>query len=793
MAANYQDFAVSSLYTGTQILDGQSSIAKVLDSLAASHRRLEVTTTNTVATLRKDILDTLEGLRLNDNKKNQNQIHKPHVEQRLAFQISALMIEAQNLSRDLKVIKSLKFSTISERRTRIRDAHPNTFEWLFDETISNDTVSGVEHIASFLAWLETKTGVYWLGGKAGSGKSTLMKFLDGHEKTRSALRYWAGSKTLVTASFFFWNLGVDMQKSQEGLLQALLYHVLRQVPSLIRIVCPVHWNNDGFEQPEWTRPEILKTLHELRKQTFDTTRFCFFIDGLDEYEGTHDDIIELINSFTSAEDIKIVISSRPWNVFEDAYGRNSGQSLRLQDLTRNDIECFVRDNLEKDRNFRQLKLKDPRYEDFVQEIVERASGVFLWVFLVVRSLRRGFNNADTVDELQERLRVLPTELEVYFGHMMSTMEKVYHKQAARLLLICFHAPKALTVMTASKFDEEDISFGLATKSQPLGAYGYTQRVEITSRRIKARCTDLLEVWGNRVNFCHRTVYEFLDLPDTRRVLYGRAGNDFDTENYFCNAILYQIKTFPTAGDKGQYSDQPYQPIDDLVNEFMCYAEELDSRTKLDHRLLDDLISPVEFYRRLDLQYLQRCWPWPPLFLDAGCQEGWMIALALYYGIDGYIRAKSEYVQSLIKKKVYIDEHSLLAVALRLIKKTEYRWPDNRTPIKPCVVARLLELGADPNECPIILPIWCAFLLKMPKRLTPETRRAYITIVELLLRNGAILSPGMYSRLKASLFSSCSSEEATYLHGLIENVIEKRRPGKALSSIKKYFVGKKKKK
>lgn len=783
---------MSNLYTGTQILDGQSNIAKVLDGLAASHRRLEVTTTNTAVTLRKDILDTLERLRPNDNIEYQNQIHEPHVEQRLAFQLSALMSEAQNLSRDLKVIKSLKFSNISERRTRIRDAHLNTFEWLFDETISNDTVSGAEHMVSLLDWLKTKTGVYWLGGKAGSGKSTLMKFLDGHEKTRSALRYWAGSKTLVTASFFFWNLGVDMQKSQEGLLQTLLYHVLRQVPSLIRIVCPVHWNNDGFEQPEWTRREILKTLHELRKQTFDTTRFCFFIDGLDEYEGAHGDVIELINSFTSAEDIKIVISSRPWDVFEDAYGRNSGQSLRLQDLTRNDIACFVRDNLEKDQNFRQLKLKDRRYEDFVQEIVERASGVFLWVFLVVRSLRRGFSNADTVSELQERLRVLPTELEVYFGHMMSTVEKVYHKQAARLLLICFHAPKALTVMTASKFDEEDISFGLATKSQPLDAYGYTQRVEIASRRIKARCTDLLEVRGNRVNFLHRTVYEFLDLPDTRRVLYNRAGNNFDTDNYFCNAMLYQIKTLPTAGGKRQYSDQLYpdQPIDDLVNEFMCYAEELDFRTKLDHRLLDDLICPVEFYRGLDLAYHQRSWP--SLFLDGGCQEGWIIALALYYGIDGYIRVNSEYVQSLIKKKVYVDEHSLLAVALRLIKENEYHGPDNRTPVKPCVVATLLELGADPNECPRSLPIWCAFLLNMPKSLTPETRRAYITIAELLLRHGAILSRSMYLTLKDSLFRSCSSEEASYLHGLIDNAIKKRRSGNTLSSsIKKHFGGREK--
>ncbi|KAL8834112.1 MAG: hypothetical protein Q9170_003915 [Blastenia crenularia] len=787
IAADYQDFAALSLYTGAQILEGQSSVAKVLDSLAASHRRFEITTMNTAASLRKDILNTLHGLQPNSDKENQDQVPTPRVERHLALQLLALMEEARNLSNDLKVIKSLKFSNISERRTRIRDAHPNTFEWLFDETITKDTVSGAERIIPLLEWLKTKNGVYWLSGKAGSGKSTLMKFLDGHWKTESALRHWAGPKTLVTASFFFWNLGVDMQKSQEGLLRTLLYHVLRQVPSLIRVVCPVHWNSDELEQPEWTQPEISKCLHELRKQSLDTTRFCFFIDGLDEYEGSHGDIIELINGFTSTEGIKIVISSRPWNVFEDAYGHNSGQSLQLQELTRNDITCFVRDNLEKDRDFSQLKLKDRRYEDLVQEIVERASGVFLWVFLVVRSLRRGFSNSDTVSELQKRLRILPTELEVYFGHMMSTVEKVYHEQAARLLLICFHAPRSLSVVTASKFDDENINFGLATKTHPLDTDEYDHLIKITSKRIKARCTDLLEVGGNEVNFLHRTVYEFLDLPDTRRLLIGRAGKDFDTNNYFCNTTLYHIKTLPTTGGKMQYFDQP---IDDLVNEFMCHAEELDFQSKLDYRLLDDLVSPVEFHRRLNITYRQRSWP--SLFLESGCEEGWMIVLALYYGIDGYIRIKGEYVQSLIKKKAIVSRHSLLAVALRLIKEDEYHWPENRTPFKPCIIATLLELGASPNECPKKLPIWCAFLMKMPKDLSSDAKRPYLTIAELLLRNGASLSPTDYLKLKPALLRCCSPEETTYLSGLIENEMRKRKRGNPVASLRKYFVGRAKK-
>lgn len=59
------------------------------------------------------------------------------------------------------------------------------------------------------------------------------------------------------------------------------------------------------------------------------------------------------------------------------------------------------------------------------EIVSRAQGVFLWVFLVVRSLVQGLTNADRITDLERRLRSLPTDLETYFRHMLDTIEDVY--------------------------------------------------------------------------------------------------------------------------------------------------------------------------------------------------------------------------------------------------------------------------------------------------------------------------------------------------------------------------------
>ena len=359
--------------------------------------------------------------------------------------MAALVAGSEILGRELGIIKSLHFTTISERQVRIKEAHPLTFDWIFE---SKELHENNRAEASLLDWRRTRNGTYWVSGRAGSGKSTLMKYLHDHTKTREALNVWAAGKRLVTASFFFWNAGTEMQNSQQGLLQTLLYSILRQCPAQISSVCLTLWQDPSLTGFIWTLTELSNAFNRLKVQTLDSTKFCFFIDGLDEYEGDHTELIALVKEFTSSNYIKICFSSRPWNVFEQAYGDNTGLKLRLQDLTRGDITCFVTEKLAEEPQFRSLKAEDNSYGDLVNEIVERAHGVFLWVFLVVLSLRCGLTNSDTISELQTRLQILPTELEEYFQHMLDSVEKVYHKQAARIYLMRLSSPGELrTIIT----------------------------------------------------------------------------------------------------------------------------------------------------------------------------------------------------------------------------------------------------------------------------------------------------------------------------------------------------------
>jgi chromosomal replication initiation ATPase DnaA len=136
------------------------------------------------------------------------------------------------------VLKNLYYPTIKERFEEVAEAHQKTFNWVFQGPKANTTYS---QWSNFAEWLQNDHGLYWISGKAGSGKSTLMKYIYSDTRMRSIATSWAAASTLCIAGFFFWSSGTKEQRSQSGLLRSLLYDTLSQFPSLIPIVLPSQW------------------------------------------------------------------------------------------------------------------------------------------------------------------------------------------------------------------------------------------------------------------------------------------------------------------------------------------------------------------------------------------------------------------------------------------------------------------------------------------------------------------------------------------------------------------------
>jgi hypothetical protein len=393
---------------------------------------------------------------------------------------------------------------------------------------------------------------------------------------------------LITASFFFWSAGTLLQKSQEGLLRSFLHEVLQKHRSLIEEVFPSEWNEESERRTNstfagaWSRSQLIDACYRLANQKTLSFKFCFFIDGLDEYHGDH---VELVNLLC-----KLVQSNK--NLFQVAFGEQNYPSLRLEDLTRNDILLYVQAKLGGHKTYREYIHEDNlRGVNLVDEVVSKANGVFLWVYLVVRSLQRGLENEDRLPDLHRRLQALPTDLEDYFRHMLDNVDPLYKVDAAKCFDVALQSKRALNLLTFSFLDDEDpVKLALDAPIEPLRLSELNSRYQAMAKRLNARCQDLLEITtekgvstpltarealfrtdgdepvhinsANRefaapkdfqlysVNFLHRTVRDFLGAAGMREVFFSRLPTSFDSVRWLCASFVQQLKSIPS----GQGSD-----------------------------------------------------------------------------------------------------------------------------------------------------------------------------------------------------------------------------------------------
>jgi hypothetical protein len=491
------------------------------------------------------------------------------------------------------ILETLSYPEMTERYEDIVEAFPDTFEWAFKASTSQQTKWD-----DFSEWLKTGSGVYWISGKAGSGKSTLMKHIFDHAKTRQYLELWVrdgGSSiqnsqgcTLCLATFFFWNSGTSIQKSHNGLLRALLHQVLSKCPDLISVVFPEMWAKKysdsihglGFGRSKvenLPRRVLTSAFRKLAQQDKVPLKLCFLIDGLDEFSGDHEELASLFQAASMSPNVKMCLSSRPLVIFEQIYA--SRPSLRLQDLTYSDIEHYVRTKFNDNSAFHILQERDAKAAKLLRdEVIDKAEGVFLWVELVVKSLLLGIRNQDDVAILRQRLVSMPQKLEDLYVHFLGLIEPVYLEWSSRALQIVRAArdlctdklagptrrDEGSTLLSISTFffamsdnvyfsTENPNSISLVEKDSSATAYELTQsilraRCSAIKTHLTARCAGLLEVprfeqEGSRamIRLHHRTARDFLYSNGRWDQISGYTkGTTFDPHKALFEATVFDL-------------------------------------------------------------------------------------------------------------------------------------------------------------------------------------------------------------------------------------------------------------
>ncbi|OCL06397.1 hypothetical protein AOQ84DRAFT_390221 [Glonium stellatum] len=577
--------------------------------------------------------------------------------------VQPIAVAETERARELRksILRRLQFHGMDDRHLRISDAHKKTFEWIYDPPSTN-----AKPWANFKQWLECESNFYWVTGKPGAGKSTLVKHIYKDQRTFQSLEVWSADLPLITGAFFFWISGTAMQCSRSGLLRSLLHQILKKCPVLISHIFPTRWDIDylfGEEQDPFSWPELLTALRLLPQVVEGRARLCLFIDGLDEFDGDHAELLENMSVLKNCPHIKVCVSSRPWNVFEDAFAQ--GPSLRVQELTLTDMMLFINNNFYDNAQFLDLEKREPEYaKKLLQEVATKASGVFLWVRLVVHSLLDGMKNGDRVLDLQRRLDLLPADIKELYQRMFDSIDPFYFEHASQLFQIIRAADEPPSLLCMSLADE-DPDFVFRAENKALAEDEISSRFDNMKRRLNSRCKGLLEVGSSpqgvsddqlalrantsqsgvpvpedalTVQYLHRTVRDFL-YQDVVWVQLLRASNSFDPYLSLCRSYILQIKT-------SNPKSMPKNRISVLVTICFLYASKL-------HKSSRKAVVPLFDELERALTNLPKCGGQTYTYIhfsQSGIAAGYhivthtdcdmqmtMMSFAILFGLDSYVQ------------------------------------------------------------------------------------------------------------------------------------------------------------
>ncbi|KAI0024282.1 hypothetical protein F4780DRAFT_797260 [Xylariomycetidae sp. FL0641] len=478
-----------------------------------------------------------------------------------------------------RILRQLVFPDMHLRHARIPSAGESTCGWILDYPQSEELYAFGYNMKArvpvsyrndmkenFLEWLRSGQNVLHISGQPGAGKSVLMKYIAENSRTLENLRIWAGTKTLVTASSYFWNSGSELQMSLQGLYRCLLFEVLSRCPELIEDVFPRQWkllkassstgdrmveNNQMFKEAD-----IEKAFEALvSRGQYDRHRFCFFIDGLDEYEGNilaKEELANKIKGWTRCDDIKVCVSSRPYLVLEDAFRCPQTPTIHLHKLNNPSIMAYCYEKFEGDTAFMNA-FKGERdssvMADLLTEFINRnCEGIFLWAVLVVDIIRTAVRQGDPEHVVWKKVEELPPELNQLYSKLKDSVQKspIDRVRAHQILLLAARDPRGmLPAMVLSWLDEGTGPVGYLGHEDfpaPAGIATYSldeveSRLATVKRQIDALARGFLEYEGprlreirgtfdrndyvtyiswNEVHFTHRTARDFL-LGDEDRV------------------------------------------------------------------------------------------------------------------------------------------------------------------------------------------------------------------------------------------------------------------------------------
>ncbi|TID05058.1 putative ankyrin repeat protein [Colletotrichum higginsianum] len=413
----------------------------------------------------------------------------------------------------LLLLASLEFENIGSRHEGIRKAYAKTCQWLLQHpdytSWQNDENFSDHH------------GFLWISGKPGAGKSTIMKFL-----VSRASR----SPKAVVIFFFFNARGNALEKTVTGLYRSLFHQLLKQLPVLQEVLDDPRLPFLEKDTSHTWKLDHLRSLFLDAIKRVKTHQVICFIDALDECP--EDQVREMLDFFQELGERAVLSKTRMHTCFSSRHyphiGIKNGVRLTLEAQAGHakDLEEYVRTKLENG------DADSPQAIDIVKQILQKASGVFMWAVLVVEILNKEYQRG-RIFAVQRRLDTIPEKLGDLFKDILTRDNEnmddlrlciqwiLFSRRPLKLKEYYFALASGLETDDALVWDSSRIP----QKCMELFVLSSSKGLAETTATSKATNTD------PTVQFIHESVRDFLLKDNGYKAIWPDAGPDFEAKSH----------------------------------------------------------------------------------------------------------------------------------------------------------------------------------------------------------------------------------------------------------------------
>ncbi|GKT43265.1 uncharacterized protein ColSpa_03446 [Colletotrichum spaethianum] len=238
-----------------------------------------------------------------------------------------------------------------------------------------------------------------------------MKFAMDRTK-RGKVKKFAANATVI--HFFFNARGEEIEKTTIGMYRSLLHQLLQTLPDLQEVLDTAE---SSLLTEELYFPWELRLLQKLFKRAIrklGQRQISCFIDALDEC--AEEEVREMVKFFEELGQLAVKKGFKLYTCFSSRHyphiSIRNGLRLTLesQDGHEKDLEEYIRNKLETETK--------KQTEDLTDQILRKASGVFMWVVLVIDILNKEIQRG-RMFAVKSRLEALPAGLSDLFEDILT--------------------------------------------------------------------------------------------------------------------------------------------------------------------------------------------------------------------------------------------------------------------------------------------------------------------------------------------------------------------------------------